>query len=81
MSTGESLLIVGVVAVVGYLLYKNSQPAPAPAPAQVGGYGPTPALGRYDFYSKIADNSRDVLQDAIRTFGGSDPEPAKRTAP
>jgi len=82
MSTGETLLIVAVVGVVGYLLYKKSQPAPAPAPAQVGGYGPAPApsMNKYDFYSLITRESGDVAREAIRTFGPQ-PDPAARTAP
>jgi hypothetical protein len=82
MSTGETLLVVGVVAVVGYLLYQNTKPAPAPGPNQVGGYGPPPApsTNKYDFYSLVTRESADTAREAIRTFGPQ-PDPAARTAP
>jgi len=80
MSTGETLLVVGVVAVVGYLLYKNMQPAPGPI--QVGGYGPSsaPSTNKYDFYSLITRESGDVARKAIDAFAPNS-EPAARTAP
>ena len=82
MSTGETLLILAGVGVVGYLLYQNSKPA-APPPAQLGGYGPAPApgVGKYDFYSQIVTESGDVARQAISAFGPSQTPPAARTAP
>ena len=81
MSTGETLLIVAVVGVVAYLVYQNNK-APGPL-IEPGVYGPAPAPapGKYDFYGKIADNSRDVVQEAIRAFSGSGSDTAARTAP
>jgi hypothetical protein len=80
MSTGETILIVAVVGVVGYLLYQNSKPAPGPI--QVGGYGPSSAssTNKYDFYSLITRESGDVAREAIGAFAPKS-DPAARTAP
>lgn len=80
MSTGETLLVVGAVAVVGYLLWKNNQPAPGPVVIQ-GGAPSAPGTGKYDFYSQIVTESGDVARQAISAFGPSQTPPATRTAP
>ena len=83
MNTGETLLVVGVVAVVGYLLYQNSKPAAAP-PVQPGGSAPAQSPGaynKYDFYSQVTREAGDVAREAIKTFGPSQTPPAARTAP
>ena len=83
MNTGETVLILAVVGVVGYLLYQNSKPAAAP-PVQPGGSAPAQSPGaynKYDFYSQIVRESGDVARELIETFGGSNAPPAARTAP
>ena len=80
MSTGETLLVVGAVAVVGYLLWKNNQPAPGPVVIQ-GGVPPASPTNKYDFYSLITRESGDVARQAISAFGPSQTPPATRTAP
>jgi uncharacterized membrane protein YebE (DUF533 family) len=81
MNTGETLLVVGAVAVVGYLVYKNYQPAPGPVVIQSG--GPPAALesNKYDFYTAVTRESGDVARELIKAASSSQTPPATRTAP
>lgn len=85
MSTGETVLILAVVGVAGYLVYQSSKPAAAP-PVQPGGYGTEPAPGKYGFYGQVTQSAQDVALELIKAFSQTPPAtsqtpPATRTAP